>query len=43
LPKRHNGLESPTVYVMVTDNKFDLYNITEIAVKKYKILDRGIK
>ena len=22
LPKRHNGLESPTVYVLVTDNKF---------------------
>ena len=30
LPKRHNGLESPTVYVLVTDNKFDFYNITEI-------------
>ena len=25
LPKRHNGLESPTVYVLVTDNKFDFY------------------
>ena len=36
LPKRHNGLESPTVYVLVTDNKFDFYNITEIADKKYK-------
>jgi hypothetical protein len=23
LQKRHNGLESPTVYVLVTDNKFD--------------------
>ncbi len=23
LPKRHNGLESPTVYVLVSDNKFD--------------------
>ena len=34
LPKRHNGLESPTVYVLVTDNKFDFYNITEIADKK---------
>ena len=33
LPKRHNGLESPTVYVLVTDNKFDFYNITEIAIK----------
>ena len=43
LPKRHNGLESPTVYVLVTDNKFDFYNITEIADKKYKILDRTLK
>ncbi|HEX7142818.1 MAG TPA: hypothetical protein VF222_10120 [Nitrososphaeraceae archaeon] len=43
LPKRYNGLESPTVYVLVTDNKFDFYNITEIADKKYKILDRALK
>ena len=43
LPKRHNGLESPTVYVLVTDNKFDFYNITEIADKKYKILERALK
>jgi hypothetical protein len=43
LPKRHNGLESPTIYVLVTDNKFDFYNITEIADKKYKILDRALK
>ena len=43
LPKRHNGLQSPTVYVLVTDNKFDFYNITEIADKKYKILDRVFK
>jgi hypothetical protein len=43
LPKRHNGLESLTVYVLVTDNKFDFYNITEIADKKYKILDRVLK
>jgi hypothetical protein len=43
LPKRHNGLESPTVYVLVTDNKFDFYNITEIADKKYMILDRTLK
>jgi hypothetical protein len=42
LPKRHNGLESPTVYVLVTDNKFDFYNITEIADKKYQILDRAL-
>ena len=43
LPKRHNGLESPTVFVLVTDNKFDFYNITEIADKKYKILDMALK
>jgi hypothetical protein len=43
LPKRHNGLESPTVYVLVTDNKFDFYNITEITDKKYKVLDRALK
>ena len=36
LPKRHNGLESPTVYVLVTDNKFDFYNITEIAIKNIR-------
>jgi len=42
VPKRHNGLESPTVFVLVTDNKFDFYNITEIADKKYMIL-QGIK
>ena len=43
VPKRHNGLESPTVFVLVTDNKFDFYNITEIADKKYTILDRTLK
>ena len=43
LPKRHNGLESPTVFVLITDNKFDFYNITEIADKKYKILDRALQ
>ena len=43
VPKRHNGLESPTVFVLVTDNKFDFYNITEIADKKYRILDRTLK
>ena len=43
LPKRHSGLESPTVYVLVTDNKFDFYNITEIADKKYRILDRALE
>ena len=44
MPKRHNvGLESPTVYVLITDNKFDFYNITEIADKKYRILDRTLE
>jgi hypothetical protein len=43
LPKRHSGLESPTVFVLVTDNKFDFYNITEIADKKYRILDRALE
>ena len=43
MPKRHGGLDSLTVYVLVTDNKFDFYNITEIADKKYKILDRALK
>ena len=43
MPKRHNGLESPNVFVLVTNNKFDFYNITEIADKKYKILDRTLK
>ena len=43
VPKRHNGLDSPTVFVLVTDNKFDFYNITEIADTKYKILDRALE
>ena len=43
LPKRHNGLESPTVFVLITDNKFDFYNITEIADKKYHVLDRALE
>ncbi|HEY5737440.1 MAG TPA: hypothetical protein VIS28_04100 [Nitrososphaeraceae archaeon] len=43
LPKHHNGLESPTVFVLIADNKFDFYNITEIADKKYKILDKVLK
>ena len=43
VPKRHNGLESPTVFVLIADNKFDFYNITEIADKKYKILDRALE
>jgi hypothetical protein len=28
---------------LVTDNKFDFYNITEIADKKYRILDRALQ
>jgi hypothetical protein len=43
VPKRHNGLESATVFVLITDNKFDFYNITEIADKKYRILDRTLE
>ena len=43
MPKRHNGLESPTVFVLVTDNIFDFYNITETADKKYRILDRALE
>jgi hypothetical protein len=43
LSKRHNGLESPTVFVLFTDNKFHFYNISEIDDKKYKILDRALK
>ena len=38
MPKRHSWLESSTVYVLVTDNKFDLYNITEIADKKHLLI-----
>jgi len=37
LPKHHNGLESTTVFVLIADNKFDFYNITEIADKNIKI------
>ena len=43
LPKRHLGLESPTVYVLVTDNKFNFYNITEIADKKYQIFNKVLE
>jgi hypothetical protein len=43
VPKRHNGLDSPTVFVLITDNKFDFYNITETADKKYRILDRALE
>jgi hypothetical protein len=43
LPKRHNGLDSPTIFVLITDNKFDFYKIREIADKKYRILDRALE
>jgi hypothetical protein len=43
LPKRHNGLESPTVYVLVTDNKFDFYKITDIANNQYQILNKVLE
>jgi hypothetical protein len=35
LPKRFSGLESPTVYVIEADNKFDFYNIVDITKTKY--------
>ena len=28
---------------LVTNNKFNFYNITDIADKKYKILDKALK
>ena len=28
---------------MITDNKFDFYNITDIADKRYRILDRALQ
>lgn len=37
LSKRYGGLESPTVYVIVANNKFDFYNIVEIAHTKYQM------
>jgi hypothetical protein len=43
LPKRHDGLESPIVYVLVTDNKFNFYKITEIANNQYQILNRSFR
>jgi hypothetical protein len=35
LSKRFDGLESPSVYVLVADNNFNFYNIAEIAKIKY--------
>ncbi|HET7643609.1 MAG TPA: hypothetical protein VFK40_08885 [Nitrososphaeraceae archaeon] len=43
LPKRHGGLDSPTVYVLVTDNKFDFYKITDIANNQYQILNKVLE
>jgi hypothetical protein len=43
IPKRHNGLESPNVFVLIIDNKFDFYNITQIADTKYRILYRVLE
>jgi hypothetical protein len=43
LSNRHNGLESPTVYVLVTDNKFDFYNIIDIAKNEYQILNKVLE
>ncbi len=37
LSKKFGGLESPTVYVLVSDNKLDFYKIVEVAHKKYKM------
>ena len=37
LPKKIGGLESPTVYLLVADNKLDFYKIVEKARKKYKM------
>ncbi len=37
LSKRFGGLESPSVCVLVADNKLDFYKIVEIAHKKYKM------
>jgi hypothetical protein len=43
LSKRFGGLESPSVYVLVSDNKFDFYNIINIAKAKCKNLDTVLK
>ena len=37
------GQNPPTVFVLITDNKCDFYNITEIADKKYQVLDRALE
>ena len=36
-------LEFPTIFVLISNNKFDFYNITEIADTKYQMLDRTLE
>jgi len=43
LPKRHGGLESLTVYVLVTDNKLDFYKITDIANNENHVLNKVLE
>jgi hypothetical protein len=33
LPKRHNGLDSPTIFVLVKDNKFDFTIQQKLLIK----------
>ena len=33
---RKNDIQSPFVFVLITDNKFDFYNITEIFDKNIR-------
>ena len=40
----HNiELEFPTVFVVISNNKFDFYNITEFADTKYQMLARTLE
>jgi hypothetical protein len=39
----NNRLEFPTVFVLISNNKFDFYNITEIENTKYQMLDRTLE
>jgi len=39
----HLRLEFLTVFVLISDNKFDYYNITEIANTIYQMLDRMLE
>ena len=40
ITEKTSGIRIATGYVLVTDNKFDFYKITEIANTEYQILDR---